>query len=82
MLTLPPDEASPDQLPWQLAAELQDDLLTASNDLDRLQTLLSGACAALSQGFHGANALLAQRQRRQRRTPPCASTWRRRWRAR
>jgi hypothetical protein len=60
MVTPPPDEDPPAQLPWQLAAELQDDLLTVCNDLDRMQTLLSSACADLSQGFHGANALLAQ----------------------
>jgi hypothetical protein len=58
------DMPSPDTgtapLPWQQAADLQDDLLTVCNDLDRLQTLLTSACADLSQGFHGANALLAE----------------------
>jgi hypothetical protein len=56
-----PEESLPALLPWQQAAELQDDLLTVCNDLDRLQTLLVSACADLSQGFHGANALLADR---------------------
>jgi hypothetical protein len=55
-----PDDGAPSLLPWQQAAELQDDLLTVCNDLDRLQTLLASACADLSQGFHGANALLAE----------------------
>jgi len=55
-----PDDRAPSLMPWQQAAELQDDLLTVCNDLDRLQTLLASACADLSQGFHGANALLAE----------------------
>ena len=37
------------------AAALQDSLLSASNDLDRLQTLLADACDALMQGFCGAS---------------------------
>jgi len=36
------------------AADLQDHLLTAARDLDRLQTLLSNACESLLQGFYGA----------------------------
>jgi len=55
-----PDDAAPSLLPWQQAAEMQDDLLTVCNALDRLQTLPAGACAELSQGFHGASALLTQ----------------------
>ena len=39
-----------------LAADLQDHLLTASNDLDRLQTLLAHACDTLAASFFGANA--------------------------
>jgi len=39
-----------------LAAEMQDHLLTASNDLQRLQTLLSDACDTLSSSFFSANA--------------------------
>jgi hypothetical protein len=39
-----------------LAAEVQDHLLTASNDLDRLQTLLADACDTLSTSFFGACA--------------------------
>jgi hypothetical protein len=36
------------------AADLQDHLLTVTNDLARLQTLLSAACAMLLKGFCGA----------------------------
>jgi hypothetical protein len=39
-----------------LAADLQDHLLTASNDLDRLQTLLAEACDTLASSFFSANA--------------------------
>jgi hypothetical protein len=42
-------------LPLQAAADLQDHLMTASNDLDRLQTLLADACDTLMQRFHGAS---------------------------
>ena len=37
------------------AADLQDHLMTASNDLDRLQALLSDACDTLQAGFFGAS---------------------------
>jgi hypothetical protein len=43
-------------LPLQAAAELQDDLMVAGNDLDRLQTLLAHACDTLMESFHGALA--------------------------
>ena len=36
------------------AADLQDNLMTATHDLDRLQSLLSHACDELMSGFHGA----------------------------
>jgi hypothetical protein len=42
-------------MPLMAAADLQDHLMTASNDLDRLQTLLSDACDTLMQRFHGAS---------------------------
>jgi hypothetical protein len=38
-----------------VAAELQDHLLTATNDLDRLQRLLNDASEALMGHFYGAN---------------------------
>ncbi len=41
-------------MPLLAAADLQDNLLTAGHDLDRLQTLLSHACDELMQGFYGA----------------------------
>jgi hypothetical protein len=41
-------------IPLLAAADLQDHLITATNDLDRLQGLLSHACDELMQGFHGA----------------------------
>ena len=42
-------------LPLEAAADLQDHLMTASMDLDRLQTLLSDACDTLMQRFYGAS---------------------------
>lgn len=42
-------------MPLLAAADLQDHLMTASNDLDRLQTLLADACDTLMQRFHGAS---------------------------
>ena len=41
-------------MPLVAAADLQDNLLTATNDLDRLQGLLTHACDELMHGFHGA----------------------------
>lgn len=46
------------ELPLLLAAELQDHLMTATNDLERLQRLLDHACEMLMSGFHGAAAQL------------------------
>lgn len=40
------------------AADLQDHLMVASNDLERLQRLLSDACDALMSHFHGADGEL------------------------
>lgn len=42
-------------LPLAAAADLQDHLMTATMDLDRLQTLLSDACDTLMQRFYGAS---------------------------
>jgi hypothetical protein len=47
---------SPGGLPLVAAAELQDDLMTATNDLERLQRLLADACDALLHNFCEANA--------------------------
>jgi hypothetical protein len=43
-------------LPFLAAADIQDHLMTATSDLDRLQTLLSDACDTLQSGFFGAAA--------------------------
>jgi len=42
-------------LPLEAAVDVQDHLMTASMDLDRLQTLLSDACDTLMQRFYGAS---------------------------
>jgi hypothetical protein len=41
----------PDGIPVLLAADLQDHLMVASNDLDRLQRLLEDACQSLMSSF-------------------------------
>ena len=53
MLNSHAPQAAP-AIPLLAAADLQDHLITATNDLDRLQGLLSHACDELMQGFHGA----------------------------
>jgi hypothetical protein len=50
-------------LPTLLAADLQDHLMTASNDLDRLQRLLADAATTLLQHFHGLSEQIAQLRR-------------------
>ena len=56
---LSPDTSEPtgaaQALPLFVAADLQDNLMTASHDLDRLQTLLAHACEELMLSFHGAS---------------------------
>ncbi len=52
----PDPSAGAEHIGLMLAAEVQDHLLTASNDLDRLQTLLSDACTTLSDSFFSASA--------------------------
>lgn len=53
-------EPAPSALSLMVAAELQDHLLTANNDLERLQRLLSDASEALMGHFYGANQSLRQ----------------------
>lgn len=53
-----PTSGPPEVLPLLVAAELQDHLLTASNDLERLHRLLSDASEALMTHFYGANRQL------------------------
>jgi hypothetical protein len=52
------DRAPDAALPLHAAAELQDDLMVAGNDLDRLQRLLSDACDSLLVHFYGATGEL------------------------
>ncbi len=47
-------EPDPGNLPPAALAALRHDLLTASNDLDRLQSLLADACDTLIDRFRGA----------------------------
>ena len=47
-------------MPLLAAADLQDHLMVASNDLDRLQRLLSDACDSLLGHFYGASGQLQQ----------------------
>jgi len=47
-------------VPTLLAADLQDHLMTASNDLDRLQRLLADATGTLLQHFHGLSEQIAR----------------------
>ena len=51
----PPDGSAMDLL---AAADLQDHLMVASNDLERLQRLLSDACDSLLEHFYGASGEL------------------------
>jgi hypothetical protein len=55
----PPDTCPVDGgLPLPVAADLQDHLMVASNDMDRLQRLLSDACESLLGSFYGATGEL------------------------
>jgi hypothetical protein len=47
--------ATPTSIPPGGNNDLQDHLLTAARDLDRLQKLLANACDALLAGFYGAS---------------------------
>lgn len=53
-------DSPPPELSLLLAAELQDHLMTASNDLERLQRLLDDACTALMDGFHTSAGALGE----------------------
>lgn len=61
---MPHDEPTPSLrpalLPLIAAADLQDHLRVASNDLERLQRLLSDAAESLLGHFHGASTQLNQ----------------------
>jgi hypothetical protein len=49
-----PDNPAPQAISLMLAADLQDHLMTATNDLERLQRLIDDAYVVLIQGFQGA----------------------------
>ncbi len=53
--TAPPDDSG---LPLLAAADLQDHLMVAQNDLERLQRLLTDACDQLLGHFYGASGEL------------------------
>lgn len=54
------DSCGSGSIPLMVAAGVQDHLLVASNDLDRLQRLLSDTCDTLMQRFYGASGELQQ----------------------
>jgi len=56
MMTATPLHEPSSAPPLLMAADLQDHLMAANNDLDRLQRLLSDTCDALLASFHGALA--------------------------
>lgn len=58
MPTHPADAPPTDGLPLMAVAALQDDLLVAGHDLERLQRLLADASESLSGHFHAASAQL------------------------
>ena len=61
MQTQDASDRAPDAgLPLHAAADLQDDLMVAGNDLDRLQRLLGDACESLLGHFYGATGELKQ----------------------
>ena len=49
-----PDNPAPQVISLMLAADLQDHLMTATNDLERLQRLIDDAYIVLIEGFQGA----------------------------
>ena len=55
-----PEDRAPEGLPLLVAAELQDHLLTATHDLERLQRLLQDASEALMTNFYGANQRIGE----------------------
>jgi hypothetical protein len=56
----PSEPAGSLSLSMLAAADLQDHLMTATSDLDRLQTLLADACETLYVGFHNATELVSK----------------------
>ena len=56
-------------MPLLAAVDLQDNLMTATHDLDRLQALLAHACDELLNGFHGATGEIQELVDAARDTP-------------
>jgi hypothetical protein len=56
----PPNGLAPAALPPLVATDLQDHLMVACNDLDRLQRLLSDAGESLIVHYHGADSALKE----------------------
>lgn len=57
-ITSDPDDGDAGPFPLLVAAELQDHLMTATNDLERLQRLIDDAYVVLMEGFQGAASQL------------------------
>ena len=70
---MPPPSSTPNPrlpaVPLGLAADLQDDLLAVTNDLERLQTLLDHSHEAMQAGFFGLLGLLRDPADAARTTP-------------
>jgi hypothetical protein len=66
--TITPSSAGA-SLPLLVAADLQDNLMTASNDLERLQRLLCDASDSLLSHFHGVSGQLQTLMQRGRESP-------------
>ncbi len=54
----PQSQPTASALPPMLATDLQDHLMVANNDLERLQRLLTDACDTLMSHYHGADQSL------------------------
>lgn len=61
---LPAEEHPVSTIPLVVAADVQDHLIAACNDLQRLQVLLADAAQVLMASFHTASIELSQHRRR------------------
>jgi hypothetical protein len=69
----PPESSAPAELPLMVAADLQDSLLTATNDLERLERLLADATETLMGHFYGASAQVTHLARQAAHHPELSS---------
>ena len=60
----PPQPPPAATIPLLVGADVQDHLIAACNDLQRLQVLLADACQVLLSSFHSASRELRQHRRR------------------